>query len=194
MAILHLSHEMGGTNSATSATAALRTGTLGGHTDEMRTAWSAHAAGHAAGARAAECHIRLEELRDATRATTRADANRAHEAFVRAAFRAALAEDRSAAAAHRVMTSATLPDQERHAAIGRSRPILSAREADTYDVQRERMGLLGVSLDELWINYAALCGTYSRLELEAYLNGVLEFGPTDRVRIDQALWELGDSG
>jgi hypothetical protein len=160
----------------------------------MRTAWSAHAAGRAAGARAAECQIRLEELRDTTRATTRADATRAHEAFVRAAFRAALAEDRSAVAAQRVSTKATLPDQERLAAIGRRRPMPSEREADTYDVQCERMGLLGVSVDELWINYAALCGTYSRRELEAYLNGVLEFGPTDRVRIDQALWELGDSG
>jgi hypothetical protein len=43
------------------------------------------------------------------------------------------------------VTKATFPDQERHAAIDRSWPILSECEADTYDVRCERMGLLGDS-------------------------------------------------
>jgi hypothetical protein len=46
---------------------------------------------------------------------------------------------------------------------------MGEREAGTYDLQHERMAMLGIAVDELWIHYAALCGTYSGRELEAYL-------------------------
>jgi hypothetical protein len=168
-----------------------------GHTDDMHPAWSASVAGRAAGARATECHTRLVALREATRATTEADVAHAHEALLRAAFRAALAEERSAAALRRT-TKATPPGDVRHGGphdhLGGSSASMGEHEAGTYDLQHERMAMLGIAVDELWIHYAALCGTYSRRELQAYLDGALELSATERVRIDQALWELGDSG
>ena len=155
----------------------------------------ASAAGRAAGTRAIECHVRLEELRDITRATTQADVARAHEALLRAAFRAALAEERSEAAQQGATTAPTSGVVRPGAAQGESGgswPSMGERDADTYDLQLERMATLGIAVDDLWIQYAALCGTCSRLELEAYLNGALELSSTERVRIDQALWELGN--
>ena len=162
----------------------------------MHMARLASAAGRAAGARAIECRIRLEELRDATRVTTEADVARAHEALLRAAFRAALAEERSDAALQGAATAPTSgvarPD-ESHDQGGGHTPSMGEHDAATYDLQLERMARLGIAVDDLWIQYAALCGTCSRLELEAYLNGALDLSSTERVRIDQALWELANS-
>ena len=163
----------------------------------MQAAFSASAAGRAAAARATECHTRLEALRDTARATTKADVALAHEALLRAAFRAALAEVRSAAALRRTTRAIPAGDLRHggsHDNVGGRSDSLGERDAGTYDLQQERMAMLGIAVDELWIHYAALCGTYSRLELEAYLHGALELSPTERIRIDQALWELGDSG
>lgn len=154
----------------------------------------ASAAGRAARARAIECHARLEELRDATRATTQEDVARAHEALLRAAFRAAMAEERSTAALQGA-TTAPIPDGIRpgafHGESDESSPSMREPDAPMHDLQLERMATLGIAVDDLWIQYAALCGSCSRLELEAYLNGALELSSTERVRIDQALWELG---
>ena len=156
----------------------------------------ASAAGRAAAARAIECHVRLEELRDTTRATTQADVTRAHEALLRAAFRAAMAEERSEAALQGATTTPISDGVQPGASPGESggsSPTMGERDAATYDLQLERMATLGIPVDDLWIQYAALCGSCSRLELEAYLNGALELSSAERVRIDQALWELGNS-
>ena len=155
----------------------------------MHAASSAAAAGKAAGARATECHTRLEQLRDTTRATTEADVARANEALLRAAIRAALAAERSAAAQR---TTATPPGAESPADIGGTSLILDEREAGTYELQHEQMVMLGITVEELWIHYVGLCGTYSQLEIEAYLHGALELSAPERARIDQALWELAD--
>ena len=134
------------------------------------------AAAEAAGVRAAECRARREQLQ-ARRPCDTQDLAHARKALERAQRRADIAaeaaSDRSRqfrVAGTRVPTSPPLPPNT-------LRAWLTERGAD---------------LDELHVAYLSLGGIRTMFELDAFANGLVDFGYDQRGILQHAMWELDE--
>ena len=137
------------------------------------------AAAEAAGVRAAECRARREQLQ-ARRPCGTEDLVHARKALERAQRRA----DIAAAAASDLSRQFRAADP-RVPTVSPA-PPLSPNGLRVWLTER------GADLDELHVAYLSLGGIRTLFELDAFANGLVDFGYDQRGILQHAMWELDE--
>ena len=137
------------------------------------------AAAEAAGARAEECRARREKLRAHSR-VGKEDVAHAREALERAHRRADIAIAAASVRSDR-LRGAGAPT-----ATASLVSSLSPVELGAWVSER------GIALDDLHVKYLSLGGVRTLFELDAFANGVVDFGSDQRGILAHAMWELDE--
>ncbi|HEY2297064.1 MAG TPA: hypothetical protein VGH43_05010 [Jatrophihabitans sp.] len=135
-------------------------------------------AAQAAAARALECRLRRQQLQ-ARNGVTDADVSHAREALKQARRRAEVA-----AAAVEARRLGRIPDPPVMAA--RPLPSVSPTELCAW------LGDHGLGLDDLHVKYLSVGGVRSMFDLDAFANGVIDFGSHQLSVLQHAMWELDE--
>lgn len=134
------------------------------------------AAARAAAARAASCRERRAELNN-RRAVAHGDVERANEFLDRATERATIAQHRLTQVRSRVQARAL---------IGSS--MLQDVEGTNSAALRSRLAPL--PLQELYLSYQSIGGSYGDLELEAFVHAALDWSAQEQQILAHAAWEI----
>jgi multidrug efflux pump subunit AcrA (membrane-fusion protein) len=135
-------------------------------------------AAQAARARALACRARREQLQ-ARSGVTDADVSHAREALQQARRRAEAAA--AAVEARRL----------RHFAVPQSITVHSSPSVSPTEV-RAWLGEHGLTLDDLHVKYLSVGGVRSLFDLDAFANGVIDFGSHQLSVLQHAMWELDE--
>jgi hypothetical protein len=135
-------------------------------------------AAQAAAARALECRLRRQQLQ-ARNGVTDADVSHAREALKRARRRAEVAAE-----AVDALRRGRVPDPPPMAV--RSMSSVSPTELRTW------LGKHGFGLGDLHVKYLSVGGVRSMFDLDAFANGVIDFGSHQLSVLQHAMWELDE--